>query len=315
MLTKIKPGFMPVEQFQADLNNICGLFDVLPSPDQIDIFGHVSQQKRAGLSMATIAKDVQVLRRTEKNAQRDPCENVFLIIQEEGQSLMQQGDNVSMLIPGDMILIDGAQASEFTFFGKYSRHLSVHLKRSDLRERFGSAQFGGRSIRRSDYHAIALSAIIGKAFEPNTSDTQSSFLHDAIFGVLGAVLWDERDSSQPSGFEAEISSAQILERGMAYIDRCYSDCSLTPGSLAETLEVSIRHLQRGFALAGLTPTDYLLKKRMEKACRLLVKRSVSGSQTLVSTIAYDSGFNDVSYFNRQFRKVFNCSPGQYPLVS
>ncbi|GKY89844.1 helix-turn-helix domain-containing protein [Sinisalibacter aestuarii] len=32
---------------------------------------------------------------------------------------------------------------------------------------------------------------------------------------------------------------------------------------------------------------------------------------LVSSIAYACGFNDVSYFNRQFRRLFGCAPGQF----
>lgn len=61
----------------------------------------------------------------------------------------------------------------------------------------------------------------------------------------------------------------------------------------------------------MTPTDYLLQKRLEAACQLLRERRPGRTDMLVSTIAYHCGFNDISYFNRIFRKIFGCPPGQY----
>ena len=63
---------------------------------------------------------------------------------------------------------------------------------------------------------------------------------------------------------------------------------------------------------GATPTDYLLRKRMEKACQMLQARSRQSNPALVSSIAYNCGFNDVSCFNRQFRRMFGCAPGSSP---
>jgi len=54
-----------------------------------------------------------------------------------------------------------------------------------------------------------------------------------------------------------------------------------------------------------------LKKRMEKACQLLELRTRQNSPVLVSSIAFTCGFNDVSYFNRQFRRMFGCASGQF----
>lgn len=95
------------------------------------------------------------------------------------------------------------------------------------------------------------------------------------------------------------------------MDRCFADSSVSSQSIAGILGVSLRQLQRAFALAGTTPTEYLLKKRMEKACQMLKQRDKQQNPTLVSSIAYRCGFIDVSYFNRQFRRLFGCAPGQF----
>jgi AraC-like DNA-binding protein len=33
-----------------------------------------------------------------------------------------------------------------------------------------------------------------------------------------------------------------------------------------------------------------------------------GTDTTIAEVAYNSGFNDISYFNRCFKKIFSCSP-------
>ncbi|MFZ0280360.1 MAG: AraC family transcriptional regulator [Bacteroidales bacterium] len=52
--------------------------------------------------------------------------------------------------------------------------------------------------------------------------------------------------------------------------------------------------------------DYLLKTRVGYACKLLTDASQN-----ISGIAYDSGFGNISNFNRQFKKIKGITPSQY----
>jgi YesN/AraC family two-component response regulator len=53
-------------------------------------------------------------------------------------------------------------------------------------------------------------------------------------------------------------------------------------------------------------TNYLNEYRIEKACEHLRRMEVN-----ISEICYRSGFNDVPYFNRTFRRIKGMSPRQY----
>ena len=311
MLLKLPPQLIPRERFQADLAAICGSFGVECADGRRDVLGRIQLETRSGIDMAHVAKDVRVVRRTEQDIRRDAGENFFLIVQEEGHAFMQQNGTTRMMKPGDMMLIDSAAPSEFTFFGNYSRQLSLHLPRVEMHERFGNAAVGGHYVQQTDYHAIALGAILSKVFSAGTNAPQTTYLKEAIYGVLGAVLHERADDTARSKIDAEVTRAQALERGIAYIDRCITDCTLSAQTVADAVGISIRQLQRAFALAGTTPTDYLLKKRFEKACQMLSDRQKDGDPMLVSSIAYACGFNDISYFNRQFRRFFGCAPGQF----
>ena len=81
-------------------------------------------------------------------------------------------------------------------------------------------------------------------------------------------------------------------------------------SIKELLEVSHMSessLLRAFKkITGISPLNYHLRKRIEKACSLLVDGSMS-----VTMIAYDMGFNDSNYFSRQFKKIKGETPVEY----
>ncbi len=53
-----------------------------------------------------------------------------------------------------------------------------------------------------------------------------------------------------------------------------------------------------------TFSRYVMKKRLEKASELLVKKSKAS----ISEIAYDCGFNDPAYFTKSFKKQYGKSP-------
>ena len=57
---------------------------------------------------------------------------------------------------------------------------------------------------------------------------------------------------------------------------------------------------------GITLSDYLLDHRISHAQRML-----TATQTKVTEIAFDCGFNSISRFNAAFKKSCGCTPRQY----
>ena len=81
---------------------------------------------------------------------------------------------------------------------------------------------------------------------------------------------------------------------------------LSVGAVAVHLGVSPRYLQMVFELDGGTFSAFLLNQRLTNAHRMLC--APRSSRRAVSTIAYDVGFGDLSYFNRCFRKFYGLTP-------
>lgn len=60
----------------------------------------------------------------------------------------------------------------------------------------------------------------------------------------------------------------------------------------------------------MTPMQYVTAKRVEKA-----KSILTSSQVTISHAAYQSGFNDVTEFNRHFKKITGITPSEFRLNS
>ena len=52
--------------------------------------------------------------------------------------------------------------------------------------------------------------------------------------------------------------------------------------------------------------DYLVNVRVGYACKWLAEGSIN-----ISEIAYESGFENISNFNRQFKKIKGVTPSQF----
>jgi AraC family transcriptional regulator len=82
---------------------------------------------------------------------------------------------------------------------------------------------------------------------------------------------------------------------------------LSLAELAKETATSPYHFLRTFRhVAGMTPYQFLLKTRLHRAAVRLRR-----SDETISTIAFEAGFNDLSTFNRRFRRVMGEAPGAY----
>ena len=82
---------------------------------------------------------------------------------------------------------------------------------------------------------------------------------------------------------------------------------MTIKDIARTCGVSRSCLYRAFqAEFRCSPSDYLTRFRIQRACQLLCHSTLS-----VSAVAVSAGFADPFYFSRAFRREVGCSPSAY----
>lgn len=97
-----------------------------------------------------------------------------------------------------------------------------------------------------------------------------------------------------------------IEQSVAYMAQ-HLDKPLQVATLAAQANISPSHF---FALfkrrIGSAPIDYFTRLRMQRACRLLERTSLS-----VKEVASELGYDDPFYFSRVFKSVNQLAPSDY----
>jgi AraC family transcriptional regulator len=126
---------------------------------------------------------------------------------------------------------------------------------------------------------------------------------EAALRVAGAAVTAENGAS-----EAVLNLRQ--ERRVAEAVRrieAEPDAPVTLSRLARDLAMSPYHFLRTFnAVSGVTPYQFVLAQRLRRAA-LRLRRTTDP----ISAIAYEAGFNDLSTFNRRFRRIMGMTPGAW----
>jgi len=103
--------------------------------------------------------------------------------------------------------------------------------------------------------------------------------------------------------------AARLQLVLGEIREHYADPGFSAEVVATKLGLSPRRVQGLLQETGASFTERVLELRLQKARAMLADPAHDG--TKVSEIAYTCGFNEVSYFNRCFRRRFGASPTQF----
>lgn len=93
-----------------------------------------------------------------------------------------------------------------------------------------------------------------------------------------------------------------------YIKKNLTDQDITVDLLAEKACMSASHFHKKFKnTLGISPIDYINSEKIKFSKKLIKEHK----NLRMSEIAYQSGFNNTSYFNRQFKKMEMMTPQQF----
>lgn len=124
-----------------------------------------------------------------------------------------------------------------------------------------------------------------------------------------AVLMDaERDSQAPyQAFQAERQHQDTLVHQLQDWLEKHATEQISVIDMAIEVHLSERQFKRRFKNAtGLSPLVYLQTLRMEHA-----KQCLSNSDASVDSISVQSGYEDVQFFRKLFKRTSHLSPSQY----
>jgi AraC-like DNA-binding protein len=84
--------------------------------------------------------------------------------------------------------------------------------------------------------------------------------------------------------------------------------NLSPGAVAKRQLISDSYIRKLFESEGTSFSQFVLGRRLERAHRMLINPARPGRS--ITSIAFDAGFGDLSYFNRAFRHRYGMTPSE-----
>jgi AraC-like DNA-binding protein len=102
--------------------------------------------------------------------------------------------------------------------------------------------------------------------------------------------------------------AARLQAAKAFITRNVRRADLSANAVATHLGVTTRYVHLLFETEELSCNEYIAERRLLCAYEML--RDLRHADRTISTIAFNVGFNDLSYFNRTFRRRFGMTPSE-----
>lgn len=176
-----------------------------------------------------------------------------------------------------------------------------------IKDVFPGEEVIGRRIESKTEALKLLCGYIGLISRTNWQATSPAFMLECERHLLELVrlsaLKCETVANAPSrNALQQIRLKQILEQ----IEVNCCEPELTPDRVAQKIAISRRYLFSLLKSAGISFSQRLLQARLTTAHAMLL--SPSGRCQLISEIAFNSGFSDLSHFNRCFRDFYGVCP-------
>ena len=133
--------------------------------------------------------------------------------------------------------------------------------------------------------------------DPQLARLSATHVYDLIALAIGATD-DARQIANQRGVRAarlEALKADLIQNDRLSLDKLAARQGITP-----------RYVQMLFEETGITFSDFVLERRLNAARKMLT--SPRYATWSVTEIALNAGFNDLSYFNRRFKRRYGMTP-------
>ncbi|SMD05500.1 two-component regulator propeller domain-containing protein [Pedobacter nyackensis] len=164
----------------------------------------------------------------------------------------------------------------------------------------------GSEDNKAEGYELGADAYIPKPFQINYLLVRIRKLLD-YQARMDSLIKDQHITNQFMDADIADTDKKFLEALLKVIEINLNEPELNAATLEDALSISKMQLYRRLkSLAGMTPAEFIKRIRLKHAADMLI-----ASQYNVSEIFYRTGFNNKSYFFREFKKIYHCAPNEY----
>jgi AraC-like DNA-binding protein len=224
---------------------------------------------------------------------RNTGDRAALIVHRGREFTMRPGTMALLRLDEPFLSVDGASHKRFTSMNLPAatlRSMVPHVDEMVARE----LEPGGALSLALDYSNLLLD-------HPTAADEAGLVIAQHLLDLAALGLGahgDQALAAQRGGLRAV-----RLKAVLTILEQRFSEPDFSAQKLADAAELSERYVNELLYEAGASFTTRLNELRLNKAARLLAMTTYR-----ISDVAFECGFNDLSYFNRSFRRRFGLTP-------
>lgn len=239
----------------------------------------------------------------------DGSGDVILGINTTGVNVVSQLNRQLTTAVGDAVLISSADSGSVAF-PERSRLAGLRIPRAALAPLAPGLE--DTFVRRIPGDNPALRLLVGylsvlhdsnALATPELQRLVAAHVHDLVAVAIGASR-DAAALAEGRGVRTARLRAikEDIAKNMGHPEL------MTVGAVATRHGITPRQVQRLFQTEGTTFSEFVLAQRLVRAHRVLSSRRYAG--WTITAIAFETGFGDLSYFNRAFRRLYGASPSE-----
>ena len=143
-------------------------------------------------------------------------------------------------------------------------------------------------------------------FSDVDNDKDDFIIIGELYKILGQLKQNNQFERTLQNIDGKFYKKNKIKIVLKYIRENYQSL-ITLETLAQLAGLSTNYFSYYFKnMTGLSPIDYLISYRIEKASNKLLSTDES-----ITKIAFDSGFTDLSYFIKVFKSHTGLTPNKY----
>ena len=223
----------------------------------------------------------------------------------EGNLTIVSDDYCHAVSPGDMVFLRSQKLQEYHTSSGGSKTIGVHVPWALVQTlAYGRNLSLDRVFTSRSGIGACVASLIGAIFDSHADLSVSDCaalqtgLGEAIV-QLGTLSTDPMGGSMRAGLFNDIK---------AIATAALDDPDLSPAQIAAKVGISVRTLHRIFQASGETFWTWIRDRRLERCHAELT--APTASKRTITEVAFRWGFNELSTFDRNFRKRYGASPRQ-----
>lgn len=208
--------------------------------------------------------------------------------------------------PGTAVVISGTDPSVSTMH-QMGKFLTIVLPRPELAARVRDLDSAYARQIQAENGALQLLVqyvntlhASGPLDDPTLAQAVAAHVIDLAALAIGAKA-DVAHEAERRGV-----AAARLQAIKTDIRKNIGDHELSATMVALRHGVSPRYVHKLFERDGTGFSEFVMGRRLD--CALQMLKHPNFATRTISAIAFDCGFNDISYFNRAFRRAYNATP-------